>query len=119
MSDINKYAEHLRIEQLEDDLTAANARADKAELALAAEREVSATYARVGDAMKARGEARIKELEGLTDLLLHEHDARVIALREPNETNLRRSLNAHQDVDAAVRSYRAKQDAAAREAVKS
>lgn len=45
----------------------ANARADEAELALAAEREVSATYARVGDEMKARGEARIKELEGERD----------------------------------------------------
>ena len=49
------------------DLDAANARADEAELALAAEREVSATYARVGDEMKARGEARIKELEGELD----------------------------------------------------
>jgi len=80
-------------------------RAEDAEAALEAERRVSATYARVGDAMKARGEARIKELE---EALLDERKVVKYLLRTT------RDERGHYLTTDGMK----KHEAAAREAVK-
>lgn len=105
MTDTDKYA-GLR-EALDNGLGAINAA--EARLLLA---DLATANARVGEL-----EAERDEYKSMCAILLHEHDVRVLAHREQTPTNRMRSLRAHEEVDAVVREWRGKKDAAAREAV--